>query len=59
LAARLGGFRAVGVESAVWVGERGKHAQYCFTYNGRPIRWGLCNTAWPEAVKRAGLTDFC
>ena len=43
---------------AVLVGESGKHPQYCFTFRGQPIRWGLCNTAWPEAVTRAGLEDF-
>jgi integrase len=43
---------------AVLVGERGKHPQYCFTYHGQPIRWGVCNTAWLEAVKRAKLKDF-
>jgi integrase len=37
---------------------KGKHLRYCFTYNGAPIRWGICNTAWLEAVKRAELTDF-
>lgn len=37
---------------------RGQHPRYCFTYNGAPIRWGICNTAWLEAVKRAELTDF-
>ena len=42
---------------AVLVGEKGKHAQYCFTYHGQPIRWGVCNTAWLEAVKRAKLKD--
>ena len=43
---------------AVLVSVRGKHSQYCFTYNGQPIRWGVCNTAWLEAVKRAKLKDF-
>ena len=38
--------------------EQGKHKQYCFTFRGQPIRWGVCNTAWLEAVKRAGLVDF-
>ena len=38
--------------------EKGKHARYCFTYRAEPIRWGICNTAWLEAVKRAELTDF-
>ena len=39
-------------------GERGKHPQYCFSYHGAPIKWGVCNTGWLEAVKRAGLVDF-
>jgi integrase len=43
---------------AVLEAERGKHARYCFTFRGQPIRWGVCNTAWLEAVKRAGLEDF-
>jgi integrase len=36
----------------------GKHARYCFTHNGRPIRWELSNTAWHKAVERTGLKDF-
>jgi integrase len=43
---------------AVLEAEKGKHPDYCFTYRGEPIRWGVCNTGWLEAVKRAGLTDF-
>lgn len=43
---------------AVLEGQRGKHPQFCFTYKGQPIRWGVCNTAWLEAVKKAELTDF-
>ena len=35
-----------------------QHPRYCFTYKGAPIRCGICNTAWLEAVKRAELTDF-
>jgi integrase len=45
---------AVGVLEA----EKGKHARYCFTYRGNPILWGVCNTGWLEAVKKAGLVDF-
>jgi integrase len=45
---------AVAVLEAV----KGKHPGYCFTYRGEPIRWGVCNTAWLEAVKRAELADF-
>ena len=31
---------------AVLEAERGKHARYCFTFCGQPIRWGVCNMAW-------------
>jgi integrase len=27
-------------------------------YRGNPILWGVCNTGWLEAVKKAGLVDF-
>jgi integrase len=43
---------------AVLEGEVGKHPASCFTYRGEPIRWGVCNTGWLEAVRKAGLTDF-
>jgi integrase len=43
---------------AVLEGERGKHPRYCFTYRKRPILWGVCNTGWLDAVKKAGLVDF-
>ena len=43
---------------AVLEEQLGKHPQYCFTYNGQPIRWELGNTAWHKAVVRAGLKDF-
>ncbi len=43
---------------AVLEAEKAKHPRYCFTYKGEPIRWGICNTAWLEAVKRASLVDF-
>lgn len=38
--------------------EKGKHPRFCFTYRGEPIRWGVCNTGWLEAVRKAGLVDF-
>jgi integrase len=38
--------------------QQGKHRQYCFTFRGKPIRWELSNTAWQNAVRKAGLTDF-
>ncbi len=43
---------------AILVSVKGQHSQVCFTYKGEPIRWGVCNTAWLEAVKRAELKDF-
>lgn len=43
---------------AVLKEQLGKHTQYCFTYEGRPIRWQVSNNAWVKAVKRAGLDDF-
>jgi integrase len=39
-------------------GERGKHPQYCFTFRGQPIRYELTNTAWQNAVAKAGLGDL-
>lgn len=43
---------------AVLEGERGKHEQYCFTFRGKPIRYELTNTAWQNAVRKAGLGDL-
>ena len=43
---------------AVLEGETGKHPRYCFTYNGRPIRWELSNNAWHTALGKAGIKDF-
>ncbi len=36
----------------------GQHARYCFTYNGKPIRWELTNSAWHTALRKAGIRDF-
>lgn len=36
----------------------GKHQQFCFTYRNQPILWDLTNTAWKNAIKKAGLEDF-
>ena len=36
----------------------GKHPQFCFTYQGKPIRWEVSNTAWRNAVEKAGLIDL-
>jgi integrase len=38
--------------------ERGKHQQFCFTFRGKPIRYELTNTAWQNAVAKAGLGDL-
>jgi integrase len=35
----------------------GKHPQFCFTYHGAPIRWDVTNTAWHNALEKAGLSD--
>ena len=43
---------------AVLEGQAGKHARYCFTYNGQPIRWELSNNAWHTALGKAGIKDF-
>lgn len=36
----------------------GKHAKFCFTYHGEPIRYNITNHAWITALKKAGLVDF-
>lgn len=36
----------------------GKHERFCFTYEGKPIVRSHCNTAWYNAIKKAGLEDF-
>ena len=35
---------------------RGKHEEYVFTYKGSPIK-KMSRTAWPNAMKKAGLWD--
>lgn len=35
-----------------------KHPQYCFTFNGKPIRWQISDKVWRRAVKEAGFTDL-
>ncbi len=42
---------------AVLSRQRGKHPQYVFTYNGKPISQ-VSTRAWREAVQRAGFQDF-
>jgi integrase len=36
----------------------GQHPRYCFTYRGNPIRWDVTNTAWENALRKAGIEDF-
>lgn len=36
----------------------GKHEQFCFTYQGKPILWEITNSAWHTALAKAGLKDF-
>lgn len=36
----------------------GKHPQFCFTYQGKPIGWEITNSAWYTALAKAGLKDF-
>jgi|SRR5579864_3116968 len=43
---------------AVLEGQRGMHPESCFTYQGRPIRWELTNSAWRTALEKAKLEDF-
>jgi integrase len=43
---------------AVLKQELDKNPRYCFTYRGKPILWGICNTGWLDAVKKSGLLDF-
>lgn len=43
---------------AVLEGELGKHERFCFTYQGKPIRWEMTNNAWHTALRKAGITDF-
>jgi integrase len=43
---------------AVPEGEVGKHAHYCFTYRGKPIRWEVTNSVWKTALEKAGIEDF-
>lgn len=35
-----------------------RHPRYCFTYRGQPIGWDLTNTAWVNALEKAGIEDF-
>lgn len=43
---------------AVLTALQGNHAQYCFTYKGKPIIRSHSNKAWYAALKRARLEGF-
>ena len=43
---------------AVLTEQLGKHEQFCFTYQGKPIRWEMTNNAWHTALRKAGITDL-
>ncbi len=36
----------------------GKHLRHCFTYQGKPIKWELTNSACHAALAAAGIRDF-
>ncbi len=36
----------------------GKDLRFCFTYQGKPIKWELTNSAWHTALAAAGIKDF-
>ena len=36
----------------------GKHLRFCFSYEGRPLRADVTNTAWHTALKRSGIENF-
>lgn len=36
----------------------GKDLRHCFTYQGKPIKWELTNSAWYTALAAAGIKDF-
>mgnify|MGYP001436795671 FL=1 len=43
---------------AVLEEQLGKNEQFCFTYQGKPIRWEMTNSAWHTALRNAGIKDF-
>lgn len=43
---------------AVLTEQLGKHEQFCFTYQGKPIRWEMTNNAWHTALRKTGITDL-
>lgn len=43
---------------AVLEKQRGQHPRYCFSLDGRPIRWQVSNKAWRSALRKAGISDF-
>ncbi len=36
----------------------GKSLTHCFTFQGKPIRWAISNSAWQTALAAAGIKDF-
>ena len=36
----------------------GQNLQFCFAYKGRPLRADVTNTAWHNALAKAGIEDF-
>lgn len=36
----------------------GKHSRFVFTYEGKPMRADVTNTAWHTALRRSGIEDF-
>ena len=36
----------------------GKHLRFCFSYEGRPLRADVTNTAWHTALRKAGIDNF-
>ena len=36
----------------------GKNLTHCFTFQGEPIGWQICNTAWHTALKVSGIKNF-
>ncbi len=36
----------------------GNHLRFCFSYKGQPLRADVTNTAWHNALAKAGIADF-
>lgn len=39
-------------------GQKEKHPRFCFTYEGKPIRWQVSSSAWKTVLAKAGIVDF-